>query len=74
MAIVVFEQGRPYAATDPWYEQTFVKYRVRADGFKKLWQQSSQVHAINFVPTHELAQRMQNGSRPRPPVAGRPAK
>lgn len=63
-AIVVFTQGRPFATTDPWYFQRVAKYRIRSSGFKKLWDESTQLHAVNFVPTHEIIQYSQNGFRP----------
>jgi hypothetical protein len=64
LCVVVLEQGRPYAATDPWYHQTIAKIRVRATGFQMLWQQSAMLHAVNFVPTHEIIRYSVGRGRP----------
>ena len=61
--IVVFEQGQP-KEKHPWFFQTVAKYRVRPDSITRLWKETNELHAVNYIPTHEMIRYSQRGFQP----------
>ena len=61
--IVVMEQGQP-KEKHPWFFQTVAKYRVRPDSITRLWKETNELHAVNYIPTHEMIRYSQRGFQP----------
>lgn len=66
LAVVVLDQGRPYAAIRPWVWQTVTRLQVRADGIHKVWEKSANMHEANWMMSDTMRSFSINGQRPRP--------